>query len=70
MSTNWKYETGHLVCKLSHAGQLSGFHPDWMKDEASGTDLHLTPTPNFAAHSPFGGATWFYPDPSASGQIG
>ena len=59
MASSWEIETGHLVCRWCEIGQRAQYSLGWMQE---GTEVHgsyLPPIPDFAAHSPFGGADWF-----------
>jgi hypothetical protein len=63
MVSTWQTETGHLVCRWSDVGQRLQYNPSWMQEVS---DIHIgysPPPPDFAARSPFGGATWFQPHP-------
>ena len=66
MGSSWQTETGHLRLHWVEAGSDTEerSHPPVEEPAAEGS--YLEPVPDFAAHSPFGGATWFYPDPSAA----
>jgi len=66
MGSSWKTETGHLSLHWNEAGSDTDEISDVVLEELGAEGSHLEPTPDFAVHSPFGGATWFYPDPSAA----
>jgi hypothetical protein len=59
MRSSWQTETGHLACRWSEAGQRVQYHPGWMQESSDVQSGYLPPIPDFASHSPFGGATWF-----------
>jgi hypothetical protein len=59
MSSSWKMETGHLVCRWFEVGRRVQYNPLWMQETSDVQGSYLPPTPDFASHSPFGGATWF-----------
>jgi hypothetical protein len=59
MRSSWQTETGHLVCRWSEAGQRAPYNPLWMQEASNVQGSYLPPVPDFASHSPFGGATWF-----------
>jgi hypothetical protein len=59
MRSSWQSETGHLVCRWSEVGRHGQYNPDWMRDATDIRGSYLPPIPDFASHSPFGGATWF-----------
>lgn len=61
MKSCWQMETGHLVCRWSEVGQRFQYNPSWMHETAEIQSGYLPPLPDFASHSPFGGATWFQP---------
>lgn len=56
---SWKMETGHPTCRWSEVGQRVPYNPRWMQDASNPQGSYLPPVPDFASHSPFGGATWF-----------
>ncbi len=62
MTTTWKDEKGHLVCRWSGAGERAPYSPLWML--ATG---NVNPKPpassclDFRRLSPFGGRKWFDP---------
>jgi len=35
------------------------YRPPWMQESSDAQGSYLPPVPDFASHSPFGGATWF-----------
>lgn len=55
----WQTETGHLRCRWSEVGQRLRYHPRWMEEASDCQGSYLPPLPDFASHSPFGGAAWF-----------
>ena len=58
----WQTETGHLSCHWSEveSGQHVQYNPRWMQEASDIQSGYLPPVPDFASHSPFGGATsWF-----------
>ncbi len=56
---SWLMETGHLVCRWREVEQRVQYNPTWMQDASDAQGSYLPPIPDFASHSPFGGATWF-----------
>jgi hypothetical protein len=58
MRLSWQMETGHLVCRWSEVGQRVQYNPLWMQETSDIQGSYLPPIPDFASHSPFGGATW------------
>jgi hypothetical protein len=57
---SWQTETGHLSCRWSEVGQRFPYNPRWMQEVSDIQSGYLPPGPDFASHSPFGGAThWF-----------
>jgi hypothetical protein len=52
-------EAGHLVCRWSEVGQRVEYFPPWMQETSDIQGGYLPPLPDFASHSPFGGASWF-----------
>lgn len=61
MNSTWQTETGHLAIRWSTVGPRPHYHPEWMHDTPEIPAGLLLPIPDFAAHSPFGGASWFQP---------
>ena len=60
MRTSWQIETGHPECRWSEVGQRVQYDPTWMRETSEVQSRCLLAVPDFASHSPFGGATWFY----------
>jgi hypothetical protein len=57
---SWQTETGHLACRWSEVGQRVLYNPAWMQGTSDIQSGYLPAVPDFAGHSPFGGATsWF-----------
>jgi len=61
MESAWTTETGHLARRWSGVGERGQYNPTWMQEATEMKSGYLTPIPDFASHSPFGGATWFEP---------
>lgn len=61
MKTSWQTETGHLQCHWSGLVQHIQYNPPWIQETPASQTSYLQPIPNFAAKSPFGGASWFQP---------
>ena len=61
MRSSWQTSTGRLACGWSEAGQPVGYNSRWMQENPETQSSYLQPVPDFASHSPFGGATWFLP---------
>jgi len=59
MKSSWKVEKGHLVSHWSEDRMKVPSHPAWMDQMKDIQGSYLPPLPDFADHSPFGGATWF-----------
>jgi hypothetical protein len=59
MRSLWQMDSGHLVCRWSEVGQRAQYNPLWMQEASDAQGSYLPPAPNFASHSPFGGAAWF-----------
>ena len=59
MKSHWQTESGHLTCRWSEVGQRDQYNPGWMKEASEMQGSYLSPVPDFASHSPFGGASWF-----------
>lgn len=68
MKTTWLTETGALECRWEGLCPADAQHSDERQVKTSEDRVmqgsYLPPLPNFACHSPFGGATWFYPNPA------
>ena len=60
MNNSWKTESGQLACKWSHVGEEFLYSPP-MNESSGSHGSYLEPVPDFAAHSPFGGPSWFDP---------
>jgi len=59
MRSTWQMERGQLICRWSEGGQRGQYNPLWMQQASDIHGSYLPPVPDFASHSPFGGATWF-----------
>jgi len=59
MRSSWQMDAGHLVCRWSEGEQRERYNPLWMQEASDVQSSYLPPVPDFASHSPFGGATWF-----------
>jgi hypothetical protein len=58
--TSWQTEAGHLSCRWSEVGQHAPYNPVRMQEPRNVPSSYLTPIPDFASHSPFGGTEeWF-----------
>jgi hypothetical protein len=56
----WQTETGHLACRWSDVGKHVQYNSSWMQEISAIQCGYLPLVPDFASHSPFGGATsWF-----------
>jgi hypothetical protein len=64
MKSSWTTETGELALRWAGAEQNGSSMSPSVPEGAEGKCSYLEPQPDFASHSPFGGATWFQP-PSA-----
>lgn len=62
MGSSWQSETGHLAFHWSDVGHRGEYNLQWMQDAAETKGGYLPPVPDFASHSPFGGAAWFEPE--------
>lgn len=61
MESSWQMKEGHLVCRWSAAAVQPGeYCPSWMQVTEEVQSGYLPPVPDFASHSPFGGASWFW----------
>jgi hypothetical protein len=61
MTVSWETESGYLSCHWKDAGKWIPYNPNWMKECGDVRGSYLPPQPDFASHSPFGGASWFVP---------
>jgi hypothetical protein len=61
MKSSWQTDTGTLECRWSEFGQRVQYKAAWMQEASEIQGSYLPPLPDFASHSPFGGATWFFP---------
>jgi hypothetical protein len=64
MRSLWQFETRHLECPWSEVGQSVQYNPRWMQETSEAQSGYLSPLPDFASHSPFGGVSWFQPNPA------
>jgi hypothetical protein len=64
MRSSWETDTGHLARRWSEFGPLAQSTPEWMRSAGEMKAGYLQPIPDFASHSPFGGAYWFQPLPA------
>jgi len=58
MKSSWLTDTGHLACRWD-VRPIEG--PGRMEEGSSSQGGYLPAAPDFASHSPFGGAYWFQP---------
>ncbi len=65
MGSSWQTEAGHLALHWSDAGHRVQYSMGWMQEAPEIKSGYLPPVPDFAGHSPLGGATWFLPNPAA-----
>jgi len=68
MKSSWRSETGHLSLRWTEAGQPDQYRPSWMKDCSEAQGGHIPPLLDFSDRSPFGGVSWFQPDPAGRNQ--
>ena len=62
MTSSWRSDTGSLACRWTEFGGNLQPKPLWMREIPEMQSSHLSPITDFAAHSPFGGASWFEPN--------
>ena len=55
----WVSDGNRIACRWPEVGRPDPGASQWTKEEMHGS--YLPPPPDFASHSPFGGATWFTP---------
>jgi hypothetical protein len=63
MKSSWMPEAEHLACHWSEVGRPFDYDPSWMLENSEVHGAWLPPAPDFASHSPFGGASWFQHHP-------
>jgi len=68
MKSSWQSETGHLALRWTEVGQRVQYSSSWMKECSEAQGGHIPPLPDFSERSPFGGVSWFQPDPAGSNQ--
>jgi len=68
MTSSWKSDTGHLVLQWAEVGHRDQYRPSWMLESSHAEGGHIPPLPDFSGHSPFGGVSWFQPDPAGRDQ--
>jgi hypothetical protein len=59
MKSSWQTDTGILACRWFDLGQHAQYESAWMRESSEIQGSYLPPLPDFASHSPFGGASWF-----------
>ena len=59
MKTQWLSEKGRLACRWYDLGSRRHYDLRWMMENLDVRGNYLEPVPDFASHSPFGGASWF-----------
>ena len=68
MKTSWNSKTGALECRWDDLWPTNSRRSDENQlkapEDSKMQGSYLPPPPDFASHSPFGGATWFYPNPA------
>jgi len=64
MTSSWQTESGHLTCCWSDVRPSGRYDSLWIHDHANIPSGYLRPLPDFANHSPFGGVSWFQPNPA------
>jgi hypothetical protein len=56
----WQTRSGQLECRWFEVGPIVQYSPRWMQETSAIQSGYLSPVPDFASHSPFGGTTsWF-----------
>ena len=68
MKSSWRSETGHLALRWTEVGQRDQYPLSWMKECSEAQGGHIPPLPDFSDRSPFGGVSWFQPDPAGRNQ--
>jgi hypothetical protein len=58
MKSSWLTDTGTLACRWAI---LDVERPRSPQEDSYAEGRYLPPAPDFASHSPFGGAYWFQP---------
>jgi hypothetical protein len=58
MKSLWRTDAGTLACHWSEAGQHIQYKSEWMLEASGVQGNYLPPIPDFASHSPLGGASW------------
>jgi len=66
MTTLWQTDEGRLTCRWREVDLRDRYNAPWMQETSHIQSGYLPPVPDFASHSPFGGVSWFQPDPSCS----
>ena len=68
MTSSWQSESGHLALHWSEFAQSDQYHPRWLLEGSEAERGYVPPLPDFANHSPFGGVSWFQPDPAGRNE--
>ena len=64
MKSSCQTETGHLACRWSdlvQPAEYDRYNTRFIQETSEFQGSYLPPLPDFASHSPFGGASWFLP---------
>ena len=60
MKSAWEANNGKLACCWGEFERRAPYNRSGM-DETPQISCYVEPVPDFASHSPFGGADWFLP---------
>jgi len=60
MTTQWSFHGNRIVSRWADISPAAD-HLDMQEDAPQISGSYLPPPPDFASHSPFGGATWLAP---------
>jgi hypothetical protein len=63
MTSSWEMKEGHVVCHWFGPIERDKYESPWMQASSNVQGAYLSPMPDFANHSPFGGpySFWFLP---------
>ena len=59
MDSFWQIDNRATARRWTETGDALRCKPLWMQNLLDMQSGYLPPTPDFASHSPFGGASWF-----------
>jgi len=64
VNSSWQMKDGHITCRWFGLMEREKYQSPWMQTRSNIQGSYLSPMPDFANHSPFGGpySFWFLPE--------